>query len=166
MKRPSNITRSEIKDSQRKNLRVTIKGFFYNKKREIFFFHREGRASLPGGGVDEDEKLHEAFVREVCEELHGVVLKVRKVRESPILKIGILPTTKPFWKGKRVYVLAVYLKELHEVTEKDVSHYDFQVRQIADAIAYIEGHVDTPLVSRKFYVAALRKLAKLKKWKI
>lgn len=166
MQKPGRINHSELKYFEQKKLRVTIKGFFYNKMGEVFFFHREGRMSLPGGGVDEGEKLHEGFVREVQEELHGVELTLRKVRDSLILKIGTLPTTKLWWKGKRVYVLAVYLKDLENIAVKDSRHHDFRVLPIAKAIAYIQAHEGTSPVTRKFYVAALRRLARLKKWKV
>ena len=166
MRFPSDVSLAEIKRSERNKLRPTVKCIFYNSKGEIFFFHRERRVSFPGGGVDGGEKLHEAALREIVEELFGVLMKLRKLRESCILKVGKLPTTKPWWKGKKVYVLAVYLKDLHAVTVKDESHYDFKVLPIALAITYIDTHEATPEVSRKFYVAALCKLARLKGWKI
>lgn len=52
-------------------------GLVYNHKKEILFIYRNSKWDLPKGGVENDETIEEAAVREVEEETGVQYLKVR-----------------------------------------------------------------------------------------
>ena len=52
-------------------------GLVYNHKKEILFIYRNSKWDLPKGGVENDETIEEAAVREVKEETGVQHLKVR-----------------------------------------------------------------------------------------
>ena len=149
-----------------RKIRPTGKGVFCDKRGNVLLIHKDGKVSFPGGGVDKGETLPKAIARENREELKGFTITLRTLRNAKILISGILETTKLEWKKKKVYVIVINARHLEDITPNDEEHTDFKVLPIAEAIAYIQNHEGTLLKSRKFYVAALRKLAKLKKWKI
>lgn len=169
MRKVSDISLREVNRSRGRKIRPTGKFIPYKKSGKtgkILFIHKDGKVSFPGGGVDPRETLLSAILRENSEELKNYKLSARIVRNAKIFATSILETTKLEWKNKKVYLIATYAAHLDDIKPSDHVHYDFKVLTIAKAIEYIKGHKETPEKSRKFYVSALRKLAKLKGWKV
>lgn len=53
-------------------------GLVFNQKKEVLFIHRKGRWDLPKGGVEKNESLEEAAIREVQEETGVKNLKITR----------------------------------------------------------------------------------------
>lgn len=98
------------------NTRVAMRGVLIDKEGKVALMHigKYGIYKLPGGGVDKEEKLEEAFTREILEETGCDVLKTRD--------LGMFIERRDEWKLFQIsfcYIAEVLYKGELNLTNKE-----------------------------------------------
>ncbi len=156
-----------LKRARNEKLRITSKVVFYDKSGRVLCFTGDetrggvAKPNFPGGGREKHERLWQTLKREVGQET-SVHLNNAQAQGASILRRGKIPTTRVGIDFKYLVLSAIQIENLEEVTAKEEIANPRIFNSPADAIAWIEVTstiLDESVV--KFYVSALRKLAKI-----
>jgi len=102
--------------------RVSVKAIIRNNKGEVLLVKEKGSEwSFPGGGIDHGETVHEAFKRELYEEI---------LLESDFTE-KIIDTISFFVDSKEAWLLWL----VHEVNVKDLK---YGIGEHADEVAFVD----------------------------
>src|SRR3989338_3824849 len=133
---------------ERKNLpfRINCEGYFLESEGNIIAKESNGIVLFPGGGVDKNEEITKAMIRETKEETGAVVKNIRK-----------LGTIKIFWgpnwakteKQKSRYTafqgdeMHFFIGDIESFEEPEIKEEDFwdgnKLMNISEVIKKIEG---------------------------
>ncbi len=101
--------------------RLTVSGLIKNKEGKYLICKMPedrgvypGQWAIPGGGLDEGEKMEEALKREIREEVGLEVEKIKELRFQDDVRIKIKPGKKPekLYMIHLVFVCAAVSKEV------------------------------------------------------
>ncbi|HLC55923.1 MAG TPA: NUDIX hydrolase [Candidatus Nanoarchaeia archaeon] len=155
---------------ERKNLpfRINCEGYFLNNKGNIIAKESNGIVLFPGGGVDENEEIIKAMIRETKEET-GVIIK-------DIMKLGTIKIIwGPNWakteKQKSRYTafqgdeMHFFIGNIERFEEPEIKKEDFwsgnKLMNVSDVIKKIEEKASFDEDIREYREAQLKFLKRI-----
>jgi len=155
---------------ERKNLpfRINCEGYFLNNKGNIIAKESNGIVLFPGGGVDENEEIIKAMIRETKEET-GVIIK-------DIMKLGTIKIIwGPNWakteKQKSRYTafqgdeMHFFIGNIERFEEPEIKEEDFwsgnKLMNVSDVIKKIEEKASFDEDIREYREAQLKFLKRI-----
>ena len=157
---------------ERKNLpfRINCEGYFLDNKRNIIAKESNGLVLFPGGGVDENEEVIEAMIRETKEETGTIVNNIRKLGT---IKIVWGPNCAKTEKQKLRYKIFqgdemhFFMGNIESFEEPEIKEEDFwdgnKLMNIGEVIKKIEGEVPFDEDIKEYREAQLKFLKEIVK---
>ena len=157
---------------ERKNLpfRINCEGYFLNNKGNIIAKESNGIVLFPGGGVDENEEIIKAMIRETKEET-GVIIK--DIMKSGTIKIIWGPNWAKTEKQKSRYTafqgdeMHFFIGNIERFEEPEIKKEDFwsgnKLMNVSDVIKKIEEKASFDEDIREYREAQLKFLKEIVK---
>ncbi|MBS3171803.1 NUDIX domain-containing protein [Candidatus Woesearchaeota archaeon] len=155
---------------ERKNLpfRINCEGYFLNNKGNIIAKESNGIVLFPGGGVDENEEIIKAMIRETKEET-GVIIK--DIRKLGTIKIIWGPNWAKTEKQKSRYTafqgdeMHFFIGNIERFEEPEIKKEDFwsgnKLMNVSDVIKKIEEKASFDEDIREYREAQLKFLKRI-----
>ena len=135
-----------MKDRSRLPFRKNCEGYFFDNSGNVLAREMENFLALPGGGVDENEDIEKALIREALEEAGAIVKNLKKVAELKFVYGPNWAKTEKqrkrykIFKGEDMHFFCEDIEKFEEPYEKEEDFWNGKkLMPITKAIRIIES---------------------------